>query len=119
MVKQEMVITDFKISRRFTVVDYFCYSRVAFLTLLERRVLGHNCIRKGHNMVGFTGILQLFSDLIQLFLRNSLFPLVSNYGLFIFPIFSLFLSLLVWLLIPYFRGFISFQLGLLFFLCVL
>ena len=31
------------------------------------------------------------------------------------PIFGFFLSLLVWLLVPYLSGFISFELGLLFF----
>jgi NADH-ubiquinone oxidoreductase chain 1 len=45
-------------------------------------------------------------------------PLVSNYLSYYYsPVFSLFLSLLVWVLVPYFRGFISFELGLLFFLC--
>jgi NADH-ubiquinone oxidoreductase chain 1 len=45
------------------------------------------------------------------------FPLVSNYLIYYFsPIFCFFLSLLVWLLVPYLSGFISFELGLLFFL---
>ena len=45
------------------------------------------------------------------------FPLVSNYLIYCFsPIFGFFLSLLVWLLVLYLSGFISFELSLLFFL---
>nr|AQP28581.1 NADH dehydrogenase subunit 1 [Amitermes sp. E TB-2017] len=90
---------------------------VAFLTLLERKIMGYVHIRKGPNSVGFIGILQPFSDAIKLFTKEQYFPLVSNYLIYYFsPIFGFFLSLFIWLLIPYLSGFISFELGLLFFL---
>jgi NADH-ubiquinone oxidoreductase chain 1 len=70
---------------------------------------------KGPNRVGFIGLFQPFSDAIRLFTREQYFPLVSNYLSYYFSlIFGFFLSLLAWILIPYFRGFVSFELCLLF-----
>nr|YP_009250661.1 NADH dehydrogenase subunit 1 [Heterotermes cf. occiduus 3.15.2AUS]AMX22990.1 NADH dehydrogenase subunit 1 [Heterotermes cf. occiduus 3.15.2AUS] len=101
----------------FLLLVIFVLVGVAFLTLLERSVLGYIHVRSGPNSVGFVGILQPFSDAIKLFSKEQYFPLVSNYLVYYFsPVFALFLSLLIWLLIPYLSGFVSFELGLLFFL---
>jgi len=85
---------------------------VAFLTLLQFRILGYIHVFKGPKRVGFVGIFQPFRDAITLFSREQYFTLVSNYYIYYFsPIFGYFLSLLVWLLVPYLRGFISFEMG--------
>ncbi len=57
---------------------------VAFVTLLERKILGLSQYRKGPNKPRLGGILQPAADAVKLFLKERIFIGARNKGLFIF-----------------------------------
>lgn len=114
-----MVLELLKLFFSYLIIYIFILVSVAFVTLIERKILGGTQIRVGPNFVGYWGLLQPFADAIKLFTKEAVNLRASNnFIYYISPLFRLTLILVIWLLIPLQEGGLLFNFGLIFFICV-
>ncbi|TIB66632.1 hypothetical protein E3Q22_04220 [Wallemia mellicola] len=94
---------------------------VAFMTILERKIMGSMQRRVGPNRVGYYGVLQPFADALKLVVKENVIPSHSAKTLFFLaPIIVLLTSLLGWGVMPFGAGLVigDYPLGLYFTLAI-
>jgi NADH-quinone oxidoreductase subunit H len=78
---------------------------VAYSTIAERKVLGAMQLRKGPNVVGPWGSLQVMADALKMILKEQIIPTGANRVLFVIaPMLTMILALIAWAVIPVNQG---------------
>lgn len=86
---------------------------VAYLTLVERKVLAALQRRRGPNLLGFWGLLQPLADGLKLFAKETIIPSNGNSAIFLMaPLMTFSLSLINWLVMPLDKGWVLLDLNL-------
>lgn len=78
---------------------------VAYLTLMERKVMAAMQLRMGPNVQGFAGLLQPWADGVKLMFKEPILPTGASKVVFLVaPMLTLTLSLIAWAVIPVGEG---------------
>ncbi|WP_019643601.1 NADH-quinone oxidoreductase subunit NuoH [Novispirillum itersonii] len=80
---------------------------VAYLTLMERKVIGAMQMRRGPNVVGPFGLFQPLADGLKLLLKETVIPTGASRVVFILaPMITFILALIAWAVIPVNAGWV-------------
>lgn len=100
MIEQIMLIG--LIAIKILVIVLILLLSVAYLTYLERKIIGYIQMRIGPNRVGPFGLTQPFADVIKLLNKEIIIPRMSNRFLFVVaPVISIGTALAGWAAIPF------------------
>lgn len=94
---------------------------VAYLTLIERRVIGRMQLRIGPNRVGPFGLLQPFADVFKMLFKEAFVPSGANRWIFILaPMMIMVPAFAAWAVIPFGEGVVisDINLGLMYLLAI-
>ena len=94
---------------------------VAYLTFVERKVIGAAQLRRGPNVVGPFGLLQPIADGLKLFLKETIIPSGASPVVFLLaPAVTFTLALVAWAVIPFDQGMVlaNINVGILFLFAV-
>ena len=81
----------FELLFRFLLIVIPLLISVAYLTLVERKIMAGIQRRRGPNVVGVFGLLQPLADGLKLFVKETILPSNANLRLFIFaPVLTFF-----------------------------
>jgi NADH-ubiquinone oxidoreductase chain 1 len=106
-------------SVRYTILLVIVLIGVAFITLIEQKILASSQIRLGPNYVGYLGLFQPFADAVKLLTKETIRTRVRSIIVYyISPVLSLALSLILWLVYPLDEGGVELIFRILLFICV-
>ena len=99
------IFTGLLIVGKILLISLPLLGAVAYLTLMERKVIAAMQLRKGPNVVGAFGLLQPLADGLKLMFKEVIIPSKSNKILFLLaPILTFTLALIGWAVIPFGEG---------------